>query len=61
MVPPNQTELMANALLANGKLFGLIMFAGEQHGFRKAETIRRALDAELDFFSLVLTRAGLRA
>jgi dipeptidyl aminopeptidase/acylaminoacyl peptidase len=60
VVPPNQTELIANALLANGKLFGLIMFAGEQHGFRKAETIRRALDAELDFFSVVLARSGLR-
>ena len=60
VVPPNQTELMANALLANGKLFGLIMFAGEQHGFRKAETIRRALDAELDFFSVVLAKSGLR-
>jgi dipeptidyl aminopeptidase/acylaminoacyl peptidase len=60
VVPPNQTEAMANALLANGKLFGLIMFAGEQHGFRKAEAIRRALDAELDFFSVVLTKNGLR-
>jgi len=60
VVPPNQTELMANALLANRKLFGLIMFAGEQHGFRKSETIRRALDAELDFFSVILTKSGLR-
>jgi dipeptidyl aminopeptidase/acylaminoacyl peptidase len=61
VVPPNQTELMANALLANGKLFGLIMFAGEQHGFRKADSIRRALDAELDFFSVVLAKTGLRS
>ena len=60
VVPPNQTVMMANALLANGKLFGLLMFAGEQHGFRKADNIRRALDAELDFFSFVLTRSGLR-
>src|SRR5204863_520055 len=45
IVPPNQTELMASALLAEGKLFGLLLFAGEQHGFRKAENIRRALDA----------------
>ncbi len=60
VVPPNQTELMANALLANSKLFGLIMFAGEQHGFRRSETIRRSLDAELDFFSVILTKSGLR-
>jgi dipeptidyl aminopeptidase/acylaminoacyl peptidase len=60
VVPPNQTELMANALLSNGKLFGLLMFSGEQHGFRKAESIKRALDAELDFFSVTLTKSGLR-
>jgi hypothetical protein len=36
------------------------MFAGEEHGFRRAETIRRALDAELDFFSVVLAKSGLR-
>jgi dipeptidyl aminopeptidase/acylaminoacyl peptidase len=51
---------MANALLSNGKQFGLIMFAGEQHGFRKADSIRRSLDAELDFYSVVLTKSGLR-
>ncbi|MGJ0508201.1 MAG: prolyl oligopeptidase family serine peptidase [Methylocystis sp.] len=60
VVPPSQTQLMADALLANGKLFGLIMFAGEQHGFRKSDTIRRALDAELDFYAVVLTKSGLR-
>jgi dipeptidyl aminopeptidase/acylaminoacyl peptidase len=60
VVPPNQTEYMASALLANKKQFGLIMFAGEQHGFRKADSIRRALDAELDFYSVVLTKSGLR-
>lgn len=60
VVPPNQTELMAGAMLAGKKPFGLIMFAGEQHGFRKADSIRRALDAELNFFSILLTRTGLR-
>jgi dipeptidyl aminopeptidase/acylaminoacyl peptidase len=61
VVPPNQTEMMAQALLDRGKPFGLIMFAGEQHGFRKADTIRRALDAELNFYALLLTGTGLRA
>ena len=61
VVPPNQTEMMAQALLDRGRTFGLIMFAGEQHGFRKADTIRRALDAELSFYALLLTGTGLRA
>jgi len=30
-----------------------ILFQGEQHGFRRAENIRRALDAELYFYSRV--------
>ena len=52
---------MAQALLDRGKPFGLIMFAGEQHGFRRAETIRRALELELNFYALLLTGTGLRA
>jgi hypothetical protein len=30
-----------------------LAFAGEQHGFRKAETIQRTLEAELYFYSRV--------
>jgi dipeptidyl aminopeptidase/acylaminoacyl peptidase len=30
-----------------------VPFEGEQHGFRKAENIKRALDAELYFYSQV--------
>jgi dipeptidyl aminopeptidase/acylaminoacyl peptidase len=30
-----------------------IAFPGEQHGFRRAETIKRALESELDFYSRV--------
>jgi dipeptidyl aminopeptidase/acylaminoacyl peptidase len=60
VVPPNQTEMMVRALLQRDKVFGFLLFAGEQHGFRKGENIRRALDAELDFFSIVLTKSGLR-
>lgn len=61
VVPPNQTEMMAQALLDRGKTIGLVMFAGEQHGFRKADSIRKALEAELGFYALMLTRTGLRA
>jgi dipeptidyl aminopeptidase/acylaminoacyl peptidase len=31
-----------------------LVFEGEQHGFRRAENIRRALDAELSFYAQVL-------
>jgi hypothetical protein len=30
---------------------GYLLFSGEQHGFRKAENIKRALDAELYFYA----------
>jgi dipeptidyl aminopeptidase/acylaminoacyl peptidase len=31
-----------------------LLFDGEQHGFRRSENIRRALDAELSFYAQVL-------
>ena len=33
-----------------------LLFSGEQHGFRKAENIKRALDAELYFYSALVLR-----
>ncbi|NJO48592.1 MAG: S9 family peptidase, partial [Leptolyngbyaceae cyanobacterium RM2_2_4] len=30
-----------------------VLFEGEQHGFRKAENIKRSLDTELYFYSRV--------
>jgi hypothetical protein len=36
------------------------LFDGEQHGFRKADNIRRALDAELYFYAALVLRSGLR-
>ncbi|MFQ6058133.1 MAG: S9 family peptidase [Anaerolineae bacterium] len=53
IVPPNQTELMVKALQAKGLPVAYILFEGEQHGFRRAESIKRALDAELYFYSRV--------
>lgn len=50
VVPPSQTELMVDALRAKGTSVEYILFACEQHGFRKADTIRRSLDAELAFY-----------
>ena len=53
VVPPNQAELMVEALRRKGLPVAYIPFEGEQHGFRRAENIKRALDAELDFYSRV--------
>src|SRR6202011_4559420 len=51
IVPPNQTERMVDALRRNKVPVGYLLFAGEQHGFRQAPNIQRALDAELYFYS----------
>lgn len=53
VVPPNQAEMMVAALRAKGLPVAYVPFAGEQHGFRRAENIKRALDAELYFYSRI--------
>jgi len=53
IVPPNQAELMVEALRKKGLPVAYLPFEGEQHGFRRAENIKRALDAELYFYSRV--------
>lgn len=60
VVPPSQTELMVEALRQRGIPVGYFLFEGEQHGFRKAENIRRTLDAELYFYAWLLFRTDLR-
>ena len=54
IVPPNQSEAIVNALEARGVPVAYVAFDGEQHGFRKAENIRRVLEAELWFYGHVL-------
>ena len=44
---------MVDALKAKGLPVAYILFEGEQHGFRKAENIRRAIDSEFYFYSRV--------
>jgi dipeptidyl aminopeptidase/acylaminoacyl peptidase len=51
VVPPDQAERMVSALKAKGVDVEYIAFEGEQHGFRKAENIQRALEAELAFYA----------
>jgi dipeptidyl aminopeptidase/acylaminoacyl peptidase len=53
IVPPSQAEKMVEALRAKGLPFAYLLFEGEQHGFRKAENIQRALEAELSFYGRV--------
>jgi len=53
IVLPNQAEMMVSALKAKGA-GGICPLEGEQHGFRRAENIKRALDGN---FTLL---AGLR-
>jgi len=53
VVPPAQAEAMVEALRTKGLPFAYLAFEGEQHGFRKAETIQRTLEAELYFYARV--------
>jgi dipeptidyl aminopeptidase/acylaminoacyl peptidase len=59
VVPPNQAEAMVEALRRSGNPVGYFLFAGEQHGFRKAGNIQRCLDAELYFYAVDVFRTGL--
>lgn len=53
VVPPEQAHLMAEAVRAKGSPVVLLTFAGEQHGFRRAGTIVRCLEAELTFYGAI--------
>jgi dipeptidyl aminopeptidase/acylaminoacyl peptidase len=54
VVPPNQSQMMFDALRRKGVPVAYLEFEGEQHGFRRAENIKRAAEAELYFYSKVL-------
>jgi dipeptidyl aminopeptidase/acylaminoacyl peptidase len=53
VVPPGQAEMMVNILRDKKLPVAYITFEKEQHGFRIAQNIKRALDAELYFYSRV--------
>jgi len=53
VVPPEQAEGMVAALTANRVPHAYLTFPGEGHGFRKAEHIRQAREAELSFYAQV--------
>jgi dipeptidyl aminopeptidase/acylaminoacyl peptidase len=54
IVPPAQSMGIAADLAAHGIRHALITFKGESHGFRKTETVRASLEAELSFYGQVL-------
>jgi dipeptidyl aminopeptidase/acylaminoacyl peptidase len=54
VVPPSQAETMVAALRQNGVPHAYLAFAGEAHGFRRAETEIRCLEAELYFYGRIL-------
>ncbi len=53
VVPPNQAELMVEALKAKKLPVAYVAYEGEQHGFRRAENIKRTLEIELYFYARV--------
>ncbi len=53
VVPPNQAEKMVEAIRSKGIPVAYAAFEGEQHGFRQAQNIKRALEGELYFYSRV--------
>jgi dipeptidyl aminopeptidase/acylaminoacyl peptidase len=53
IVPPEQSRMIFEALKGRGVPAAYIEFPGEQHGFRKAENIIRAQEAELYFYGRV--------
>jgi len=58
IVPPSQAELIVSALRERRIPHAYLLFEGEGHGFRKAESIVRSLEAELSFYLQIL---GLEA
>ncbi len=54
VVPPAQSEMMLDALREKGLPVAYLSFEGEGHGFRDSENVKRALEAELYFYSRIL-------
>jgi len=54
VVPPSQSEAIVKAVAEQGLPHAYVLFAGEQHGWRQASTLVRALELELWFYGAVL-------
>ena len=53
VVPPAQSQVVADALAANGIPYAYVLYSGEQHGFRRMENIIDALETSLSFYAKV--------
>lgn len=53
VVPPAQSQVVADALAERGIDHAYILFEGEQHGFRKSENIIKALESSLAFYAQI--------
>jgi dipeptidyl aminopeptidase/acylaminoacyl peptidase len=60
VVPPSQAREMAAAVRAKGLPVALVVYEGEGHGFRRADSIAASLNAKLSFLGQVFgfTPAG---
>jgi dipeptidyl aminopeptidase/acylaminoacyl peptidase len=53
IVPPSQAEEFVAACKKQKLPYAYLAFEGEQHGFRRAENIRRSIEGELYFYSRI--------
>lgn len=53
VVPPEQAEDIVKTIKSKGGRVEYVLFEGEGHGWRKAETIQKALEEELKFYNSV--------
>ncbi len=53
VVPPDQSEKIFQAVKAKGLPVAYIPYEWEQHGFRRAENVKRSYEAELYFYSKI--------
>ena len=53
-MPPDQSAAMVRALQENQVPVAYLEYAGEGHGFRQSQNIRRSYEAELYFFGKVM-------
>jgi len=53
IVPSSQSQMLFEAMRDKGLPVAYLLFKGEEHGFRKAESIKRSLEAELYFYSKI--------
>ena len=53
IVPPNQAEMMVDALAAKGVPHAYVLFESEGHGFRDGDNVVTALESEYSFFAQI--------